>query len=289
MSVEYQDRLVRYLLGDLPRQEQECFEEEYFTSDEAWEALNAAEDDLINSYVRGELSPLQREQFERHFLASAKDCERVELAKILLNSAVRRRVGMLDDRQAPAAPSWIGTSTLKWVSAAAGVAAAVLAVFLLGQNHRLRIEIDDFQKQRAELQRQNTQLQQHIAALTKTTGPEVATISLVLTPGLLRDTGPENQNNVLKLPAKAALVKLLLDLRRDEYSEYDVALRTVEGKEIQQIAGLKSEPGAHGGRVVALSLPLRLLLPGDYIIRLYGQNAQNKMETLTPYSLSVIR
>jgi hypothetical protein len=290
---ENQDLLVRYLLGDLSQREQEDLEEEYFTNEETWEILNSVEDDLINSYVRGELSLLQRERFEKHFLATPRDYERVELARILLNSGIRGQAVALDRSGSIAGiSSWVGTPALKWMSAAAGLAAAVLLVFLLVQNRQLRGELNDVSRQQANLERQNAELRQQVANLTKTVqsaSSEDTTLSLLLAPGLLRDTGPGSQTNVLKIPAKPLTVRLLLDLRSDQYSHYDVVLRSAEGHEIQRVAGLKSEPSAHAGRAVALTLPSRLLLRGDYIIHLYGQSTQGKMERHPPYSLSVVR
>src|SRR5437764_949238 len=64
------DILVRYLLGDLPEQEMERLAEEYFADDEAWEALNAVESDLIDAYVRAELSQELQQKFTAHFMNS---------------------------------------------------------------------------------------------------------------------------------------------------------------------------------------------------------------------------
>src|SRR5262245_24314980 len=47
------DRAVRYLLDELPEAEKEALEDEYFGDEEAYAALVAAEDDLIDRYCQG--------------------------------------------------------------------------------------------------------------------------------------------------------------------------------------------------------------------------------------------
>jgi len=78
--------LMQYLLGELSTADRENVEKQYFVNQDVWDALNAAEDDLIDSYVYGRLSRHEQEQFERHFLASPQKRKRVELVKALKGS-----------------------------------------------------------------------------------------------------------------------------------------------------------------------------------------------------------
>jgi CheY-like chemotaxis protein len=74
--------LVRYLLGDLTEEEQGQVEDRVFEDSEYLGALEAAEADLIDSYVRGELSRLER-RFECRFLTSPQRQSKVEFARAL--------------------------------------------------------------------------------------------------------------------------------------------------------------------------------------------------------------
>ena len=69
--------MTRYLLGDLPETEQTAVEQEYFADQEKFEEVWAAENDLVDRYVRGRLSRAERELFERNYLQSPKHRERV--------------------------------------------------------------------------------------------------------------------------------------------------------------------------------------------------------------------
>jgi anti-sigma factor RsiW len=78
--------LYRYLLGELPEEEQTALERQFLADrdrfDEAW----AVENKLIDNYVRGELAPADRERFENHYLASSLHRERVSVAEAFLKN-----------------------------------------------------------------------------------------------------------------------------------------------------------------------------------------------------------
>ena len=79
--------LLEYLLGNLPEAEQVRVEDRAFTDAEYLNALEASESDLIDTYVRGGLSPGDRRAFERQFLTSLNRRRKVEFAKALAKVA----------------------------------------------------------------------------------------------------------------------------------------------------------------------------------------------------------
>src|ERR1044071_1791611 len=84
--------LRHYLLGELSEDEQSGVEERLFTTEEYGQQLSLVEDDLIDSYVRGELSSRERERFESHFLTSPRRISRVAFAESLASSQQARQV-----------------------------------------------------------------------------------------------------------------------------------------------------------------------------------------------------
>jgi CHAT domain-containing protein len=78
-----EDRLVQYLLGLMPEQEAAKLEEVYLANDELNDNLQAAERELIDRYVEGTLSKIERDQFESFFLCSPGRHERLRFAKAL--------------------------------------------------------------------------------------------------------------------------------------------------------------------------------------------------------------
>ena len=72
-----EELIVGYLLGDLPEEKQSEVEDRAFQDEQYLQEILAAESDLIDEYVRGELSGRARQQFESRFLASAERLRRV--------------------------------------------------------------------------------------------------------------------------------------------------------------------------------------------------------------------
>lgn len=91
MAIEENEVLTRYLLGDLSEYEQKRVEEQYFFDNSVWETLKFARQDLIDLYARDELSHRQKQQFERYFLDSPRNCQQLEVANILYSAELRQQ------------------------------------------------------------------------------------------------------------------------------------------------------------------------------------------------------
>lgn len=99
-----------YLLGALPEREQQQLEQKYMVDDTEFEELLAAEDDLLDAYVRGELSSTQRKQFETHFLVSPRRQKRLEFARALAISSMSTHPATIGDS------ARVSGSFMNWVS-----------------------------------------------------------------------------------------------------------------------------------------------------------------------------
>ena len=73
---------IRYLLGTLTDDEKARLEERYFLDDSDFEQLEIAEDELIDRFVRNDLSEEEARRFQK-LLISPRLAERVEVARIL--------------------------------------------------------------------------------------------------------------------------------------------------------------------------------------------------------------
>jgi hypothetical protein len=76
-----EELIVQYLLGSLSKKETESLDELSFVDDEFAERLSAVENDLVDTYVRGELSGLKLERFDSHYLASPRRRGKVKIAR----------------------------------------------------------------------------------------------------------------------------------------------------------------------------------------------------------------
>lgn len=75
-----------YLLGLLPEDEASSLEEKGLADYDFFEHLLIVENQLIDDYLTGQLSPQYRVQFEKQFLLSPKRRERVEFARTFLKA-----------------------------------------------------------------------------------------------------------------------------------------------------------------------------------------------------------
>lgn len=79
---EYTSQKINaYLLGSLPESEAAHLDELSFTDDEFADLLKAAEKDLVDAYVRGELAGANLEKFKSHYLVSPLRREKVDFAR----------------------------------------------------------------------------------------------------------------------------------------------------------------------------------------------------------------
>ena len=75
--------LFKYLLGNLSEEEQVRIEDRAFADADYRVVLEATEADLIDAYVRGELSASERRAFEQRFLVSPQRRKKVTFARDL--------------------------------------------------------------------------------------------------------------------------------------------------------------------------------------------------------------
>jgi hypothetical protein len=292
----------QYLLGHMPPGERANLEDQYFADDAMFEELVAAEHDLIDSYVRGELKESDRRKFELRYGKSPQQRAKVDFARSLNNIS---RETVLAEKASPWKGVWAFLSGKRqiprWAFATAALAVVAGGSWLMVQNQRLRVELQQALVGKAELSRQQDALRQHIADLEANPErptqenqenseiaklePPVPEVSLTLTSGMARGVG--GQQNTLTLPLTASWVRLQLTLNRDEFLSYQAVIRTAEGNEIRRVKGLKSQQADHG-RAVIFRLPSKVIWPGDYIVMLNGSRGGGTEEA-EAYSLRVVR
>jgi hypothetical protein len=261
--------LVRYLLGGLPEDEQVRVEERAFSDREYLDIIEAVEADLIDAYVRGELSASDRQQFERRFLASRERRTKVEFARAL----------------ADVAPGSRGTVFLRRPITAVRFALAAAAVLLVSALSWQTISTIALNRRVAQLEAQRRDQQNREQALTRTLGEEharadtlaaqlqsathgvAAIASLVLVPGVSRG---EARREILVLPASAQLARIDIRLEpKDEAAPFRAELRTRSGTAILVLHNLRPRPSPTGPAVV-VDIPASVLDTADYELRLQG-------------------
>jgi hypothetical protein len=281
---------MRYVLGTLPDAERVRLEERYFSDDTEFEEIEIAEEELIDRYIRGELSRSDCSAFEQAIARSPRLMERVEFAKLF---AEKLRVA-----EAPVKAEktnwWEGLFGFSHPSRGSRLAFAfsMLLVLVAGGAlsvgwFQLRAESRRLAAQKAFLdQRQRELVQQSQPTPFETpvppqeTAPETngAVVLLTLSPGATRSTGGANN---LRIESETSEVELTLKLRHTDYSSYRVTINSPTRKDIFSKSGLKPR-----GPILTFRVPAEHLQQGDYYVSLSGGPAN---ESVDDYPFRVIK
>ncbi len=125
-SRDEQDPIRLYLLGNFEDRGKEEFERRLFADDEFLEEVMAAEDQLIDDFLTGDLSTDEAAMFEKNFLVTEERRQKLRLGKTLRTYAKTAKVAA--PKAITPAPSW---NWHQWLSPSLLRPAAVAAVILI--------------------------------------------------------------------------------------------------------------------------------------------------------------
>lgn len=313
-------KITAYLLGELPEEEQLQLEQQYFSNAAMFEQFLAEEEDLIYAYVYNELSPQQRQHFEKHFLQTPNQKERVKIAQAVVNYLAQRQVKKQKNK-----PWWRSVLELfrtqsflfQLSFAMAALVLIALSGLLLLEMIRLRTQVAQLQAQhqpasrpqpdpklqeqianehaRAEQlaeqlrreQEQRTQLERELQSRKNqpnTTPPISDVVSFFLPPVTVRGGGNLPK---LTIPTGTTTVQLTLGLLTQEnYTSFQARIFTDEPTQIWTKSGLKGK-GTGERKTVTLNVPAKTFNSGDYLIQLIGVSPTGESEELGDYPLTV--
>lgn len=268
----------RYLLGAASEQEGIAFENEYIANSEVFETLVAAENDLIDSYCRGDLSSLERQQFESRYLTSSRGRARVEFSRLLTEVSKEARPTKLARRPSfwEKASANFREYTLQWGLVAACAAVLIIAIGSIGILHIRDVSVrsEESAREGQHMPRQNANKPPENTTNEPTSKPtetEIAsasprqvTLRLETTASRSIDT---KVSNTVSLPAKSAWLNVELKVDDNGEGSYVAELESPDGSLLERIAGLKSRL-VSGQSIVPLRLPSELIPTGDYVIQL---------------------
>lgn len=294
-TTDNQEALMRrYLLGDLPEAEQLALETGFFADSNLLEQMQEAETDLVDDYVRGQLSNTDQQQFERHYLITPDHQERVAFARELLRAANEFELPQLAP---PKESFWEKLlAALRAPQFAFGAAATAVVLLVVGavwlNNQRAdwqrqfaqtaaeraaeQQRVRELEAQLAQQTQQNAELSSELAKLNErlnAEAPKPTIFSFLLIPGV---RGSEQQT--LKLPSTAQQIRLQIKLEASDFPRYRASLRPLDGG-----AGWNPTSISKTGSTVFVTIPADKLRSGDYILTLTGVEAAGATEEINRY------
>ena len=300
------ERLAAYFLGELPEEEGEIIERQLFNDTELAARAFAVEDELVNDYARGGLSPAQRRAFEQNYLVTEERQARLEFARNLVKQwQAANPISPSVEVRATEKPRW-------WQSFFAPrqlVYAALLLIILFGW-WRWTIRQQALPELAVTFTPTPLPSPMPSSSLTVTASPTTTPValpspklvpnvfaSITLAGGTVRTGVPGQAVPTLKLSlasvTNAARVELKLLLLEHNSPSYRAALQNQTGQTIWQAAGLKPQPQAANPDTpltLITQVPANLLSTGDYVLLLTAKRPTASEPThVESYTFRVLR
>ena len=317
---------MRYLLGTLSQDDESRMEEAFFADDAKFEELEIAEAELIDAYLRSELSTGDHERFEAKLRASPRLLERVRFARILKDKAAD---SFSSQEEVSTQPVYPGIQPerkpkIKWwegllaqpafrVAVAAGVfiilAGGIALLFgwrnLRNESNQLASERALLEQQRRERDGESTNRQTNAQQLPTNRQPErdqlaedqkpkretpdrpiLGTVTSILLTPGSLRSSGSRQE--LALGSDTGTVQLKLALENNAYRSYGVTIKTADGDVVYRQNALQSRKSGSGPMLI-LSIPTRRLRPGDYIASVNGVTSSGQSESVNDYAFRIAK
>lgn len=271
-----QNTIRTHLLGRLGNGELEQLEEKLVTDPQFREVALIVEGELVDDYLAGALSPLDRESFINHYLKHPHRRQELQLTEVLRDYAIQSEATTAAAFEATSQPlrQKIGNLLFgkRWVPVLVAIVLLTTALFVSWNLAEKWFRPD----QRAALSAEITLLNR---------GPaDAAPYAVKLTPVLNRS--PQQSQKVV-VPKGTDIVELQAHLLRQEHNDYQATLRVTDGgNELFIVDGLPVEETTDG-RVLKLKVPSRLLTPADYVLTVRVLAADGRFEDVADYFFRV--
>jgi hypothetical protein len=263
--------MTDFLLGNLPEEEIERLDELSLSDDEFVSQLQLVDNDLVDAYVRGELSGTTLTQFKSNYLKSPKRQEKVAFAEALQKQINKPAIA-------------VHRSDFQWGFAAAAIIIFLLGGYLIYENLGLQNEVRQMQAEQQSFRQREQQLRKQIADLknqpksSKTN--EVKLLAFVLMP----QTRGTNKIPLLNIPSGIDFIALTLKLEINEFAMYQATLKNAATDTmIWKSENLKADKK----NSIQIQVPANLLQPQNFLIELSGISTDGNAEVISSYPFKV--
>lgn len=272
----------RYLLGAASEDECSAIEQDYLSSEDAIDRIAAAEDDLIEDYLAGQLTQTDRDRFERGYLAAPHHRVRVEAVRQLMaeRPIVERAPLALPHRSDEAFALHRPARGNQWLALAASLLlVAVASIWFLRSVRERQPEV--------AVNNPPTVAAPAPRTLPATPAPmnTPRVFAVTVSPAVVRSG---DASAAVVVPAGTDVVALQLagdgDIRT--LTPTRVSIRTVAGTEIWRGSVATPAAGARG-TVARVEVPADRLPADDYLLTLYGSDRSGVEREWSEYYLRI--
>jgi len=264
------DALLReFLLGNVNEEERARIESLFLTDSQARERVLGVEQDLIEDYLEGTLSPADRERFVARYAQTAEQRRKLRITKSIKDWAITEAAAT---QVAPAKGSyWRSLRERRRLKPAFVIPIVVMALIVI-------VVAAIWLSRRAE----HAAIERELAQLNAPANLLEAPVSLELSPVTVRGVEPQRELNA---GAQSAVVVLrLLLIQKERYASYQATFRRVGYSESYIIRNPQAESD---GKAIRIKLPAQMLTKGTYQIALSGISRDGSATTADEYQFTV--
>lgn len=240
-----QERIRRYLLGQLTGEELQTVEDRLMTENDFFEELEVSKDEIIEEYCGGELTAKERDWLEQHLLASPDGKRRRRFALALKQGKQEppKRVGLVEKLLTRLSDLW---KIQPW--AVAAIASAVVVIVVGGIVLRTTI------------------------STSQSTSDKFLSLTLINSAGTRsEETGPTTR---VSLPPDVDELRITLVLPESSPLASSYRVEAVNGINTLSVVGSNSKS-------VSVIIPAAQLRRGQYALRLYAIKADLSEERVS--------
>jgi hypothetical protein len=291
--------LRKYLLGDISPEEQEEIELWLMSNENAYDLLEAAEDDLIDDSLAGRLGTGDLDRFHHHFLIAPERQRKLRFSRSFRRAVdaaaqpapvvLPSRLGLLDIlRYRPA--FFYAVSALIVISLTATVWSFTKVMELQSELRTVTAQLADAGRNRDELKRRLDESEAATRALQvaippANLSPAPVLLAMNLVPGITRSS---NEIPTITLAANASRVRFSLALLDDNFTVYRASLMNADSREIW-VENKVSPTASRDGKAVVVTVPTEVLSSGDFSFNLLGIPESGTPESAGRYYFRAVR
>lgn len=264
--------ITDFLLGNLPEEEIERLDELSLADDDFANRLQTVENDLIDAYVKGELSGTHLAQFESSYLRSPKRQEKVAFAESL-QKLTKRSI----------TPKHQTIYTSRWLAAAAAVVLITVS-YLIFENMRLHNDVEKLKAEKQSFQQHEQELQKQLAEHKHQRPTQKQPDTKLMAFLLLPQTRGISKIPLIQFPADTDFLALTLRLDTNDFPNYVAILRNpITDETVWQSEKIKAE----NNNSVQVRIPASLFKPQNYLMELSGISSNGTAEIINSYPFRI--
>lgn len=307
----HEQTLRAYLFGLLPQDQTEQMDELSVVDDEFAARLDTIESDLVDAYVRGNLSGDMLANFQTVYLSSPRRRQKVAFAESLYALEARQPARLEKEGRA----SWLGLFVFPRLAWAGGLAMLLAIGALLVDNLHLRESMHQAANDHAALEQRENDLQAQLhdehasnartaneldqvrkslgqlenSSAAKRVASQLSSlpvnaVAFVLAPQLRGGT----QMPTLTVPRGTTRVDFRLDLESNDYPHYRIALKSFENEKVLWHSGPLRAVTKNQSSTLSTSVPAGLLRQQIYQIDVTGTPSGGHGESVSSYVFRVV-